>query len=595
MKKLLFLILVLTSVTQVTAQLKDKLKIGGEKTEDGSAPAEKKPKMSIGERLGNITGNLMTAKTDQLDGVVAKINYICGVYPPEIGTSESKYFPKGSREGDYFVSVSFMKNEGVGMYEVQGTMKAQGDVLDYIGLGTYARRYGYPLSGSVPLELTTTLGDVANFSLDPVAGIEILEVNGESSLPFIDLAEDITIKYYNPPGSEGTDVRVSLITDVMGARALNHFADFTTKEVGEVTVKIPKEALANPEIAGQLNAGQFNKGENFLILERERKVTGDALRSVSNYGDLAAAEISAKSYAAFPVIVKGKQETGVMASLTVRYRSPDKKLSYSFYKPNANTGIPFSKASKFGLTSFTMSATTFHQETETSSSSWTSGGMTYTSTTTTTTTLEFPQLPDSHWEYVMEAIYKEVTTFFKTEYGIDFVPVENVTGTPQYATLFSAENANEREGVKLSYKGTKRSSPKTIGEILGSTSSNITTDNPTVNMMKAAGDLDGLVAMNLNLGIAQNAAGNVILVPTFHIAISGRDESRGDKQGTYLDGYVVRSTGEPFNTAKVKASKEELLRVCSFEAIRGALKTGIADLREKEVAMGYDAIWSIGE
>ncbi len=592
-----FLLLLILGILggQTQAQLKDKLKIGSDKTEESGEAAEKKPKMSIGERLGNMAGNMMTAKTDQLDGAVAKISFICGIYPPEIGTSESKYFPEGTQEGDYFVSVSFMKNEGMGMLQVLGEMKSMGEVMEYIGMGTYAKSYSYPIYQNVQLELNSTGGDVAAFILKPVEGIEILEVNGESSLPIIDLAEDITIKYYNPPGTEGTDVRVSLITDVMGARALNHFADFATKSAGEVTVTIPKEALANPEIAGQLNAGQFNKGENFLILERERKLSGDALREGNTFGDLTTAEITARSYAAFPVIVKGKQETGVMASLTVRYRSPDKKLAYSFTKPNANTGIPISKASKFGLTSFTMSASTFHQETQSSSSSWTSGGMTYTQTTTTTTTLEFPQLPDTHWEYVMEGIYKDLTAFFKKEYNIDFVPVESVTSTPQYSTLFPTDQSNEKEGVKLSYKGTKRSSPQKISEILGSVSSNTTADNPTVNMMKAAGELDGLVAMNLNLGIAQNEKGNVILIPTFNITITGRDETRGDKQGTYLNGYVIRNTGEPFNADKVKASKEELLRVCSFETIRNTLKTGITELREKELEMGYDAIWSIGQ
>ena len=554
----------------------------------------KMPKMNIGEKIGNLTGNLMTGKSDDLAEVSVKAGYICSVYPPEIATSEAKYFPKGTYEGDYMASITFFKQEGMGLYEIQGEVTCEGKPMEYVGMGSYLTRFAIPPVEPVEVKIKTTTGDEASFTLHPTPEIEILTVNGEQFLPILDLAEDIELEYYNPEGSEGTRVRVSLITDVMGARALNHFAEFVVAKPGNQKVTIPKESLANPEIAGQLNAGQFNKGENFLIIEREVITGKEKYGADQNPGEIPTSELKTVSYASIPVIVKGKQDEGIMASLKVRARTEDKTLGYEFYKPNATTGIPFSKASKFGLVSFTMSASTFKQESETSERSWTVGDTKYTQTTTTTTTYEFPQLPAEHWEYVMDRIYKDVATFFSENYEIDFVPVEDVVNTPQYASLFPANEELNKSKVAMSYKGTQRVNPEGIFEVFGSISSNQTADNPKVNMMKAAGELDGLMSMHIELQVAGNKEGNVVLIPKFTLSISGRDENNNSKQGKYVDGYVVRTTGEPFNGDLLRTSKEELLRVCSHETILMAMQSGIAALRAKEIEMGYDKIWNIG-
>lgn len=556
----------------------------------------KVPKMNIGEKLGNLTGNLMTGKTQELDLASAKIGYICGVYPKDIKTSESKYFPEGTVEGDYAASVTFTKAEGIGMLELDGgEVLCEGEAMEYVGLGTYIKTFKNPPIKPLNLIIKSMSGDEASFTLVDLPGVEIISINGEASLPILDLAEDIELEYYNPKGSEDTRIRVSLITDVMGARALNHFADFPVSKEGIVKVTIPKESLANPEIAGQMNVGQFNKGENWLIVEREKILPSSEYGTNQNPGELSSSDITSRAYATMPVIVKGKQDGGLMASLRVTGNNGDKTVGYEFYKPNATTGIPLSKATKFGLVSFTMSASTFKSETETSSSSYTVGGTKYTRTTTTTTTYEFPELPKESWDYVMDKIYKDVETFFTTAYNISFVPVEQVVNTSQYSDLFPAEQSSNQKQVKKSYKGTRRVSPRGFSEIFGGLSTNMTADNPQVKMMKDAGELDGLVAMELNLQVSSNDKGNIVLIPFFKISISGRDETNNSKQGKYLDGYVVRTTGQSFNKETIKTNKEELLRVCSHRELISAMKSGVATLRAKEVEMGYDKIWELGE
>lgn len=560
-------------------------------------PKIKKPKkLNIMEGIGNMTGNLMTGKTDQLGNVSVKAAYINGMYSPDIKTTEGKYFPENLLEGDHLVMISFFKQEGMGLLELKnGSVQVNGESSTYHGLGSYGYYFDAIPDQPVDMQIQSENGDQANFRFYPTEKIEIVSVNGETALPVLDLAEDIEIEYYNPPGSEGTTVKVSLLTKVMGVRAFNHFADFKVKETGNVKVTIPKEALANPEIAGQMNVGNFDKGENYLIMEREVLTEKDEFDEFQKPGVIPTIELTSRSYASFPVIVKGKQEDGIMVSLKVRGQTEDKSLRYDFYKPNANTGIPFSKASKFGLASFTMEAKTYNKESETSSSSWSIGGTRYTETTTTTTILDFPELPESYWENTMDQIYQEVASFFKSEYNVDFVPVEDVTSSPNYQTLFPSKEKINDKVVRRSYKNTSRTQPQGFNEIFGSISSNQTADNPRVNLMKEAGDVDGMVSMHLSLVIGENKAGNIVLLPSLTLSIAGRDETRDDKEGTYVNGLVQRNTGEPYNEEMLKSNPDELLRVCSVSQLLHAAKSGIATLRAKEVEMGYDRIWSIGE
>lgn len=553
------------------------------------------PKVRLGEKIGKLTGNLMTGKTDDLSMVSVKNNFICGIYPPDIKTSEVKFFKDELYEGDYIVSISFLKQEGFGMLELKGEVTVEGEPMEYVGLGSYGKSFGYPLMHPVVVEINTESGDYASFTYHPIPKIDFVTVNGETSLPVLDMDEDIKLVYYNPPGAENTKVKLSLITDVVGVRALNHFAEFKSGEAGQVTVTIPKESLASPEIAGQLNAGNFNKGENYLILERELITNKDEYGPEQQVGKIATSDISVKSYAAMPVIVKGKQDGGLLVSLKVSGKSDNKSIGYDFYKPNATTGIPFSQGNKFGLVSFTMSASTYKRESNTSTSSHSIGNTRYTTTTTTTTTWEFPQLPDSYWNDMMETVYTDVVAFFKSEYNIDFVTVESVTSTEQYASLFPSGDKNTQTKVEKSYKGTNRVTPQRLGEFFANASSNLTSDNPTVNMMKNAGDVDGLVSMHLDLVVGENEKGNIVLFPKLRISANGRDETNNDKQGTYFNGVVARTTGEPFNEELLKSNPSELTRIVSWPNLKIEFEKGMRALRAKEVELGFDRIWSIGE
>lgn len=555
------------------------------------AKDENTTKKSFGEKMGDLAGNLLTAKTDALDNVAVTISVINGVYDMRTKTSETKYFPEGTVEGDNAVSVTFFKNGGVGLYKLKGEVFLDGIPMEYLGVGSYVSMFKEPWSGTKKVTIKTESGDEAEFIVEAVPPIEIVSVNDDKILPFVDLGEDMTVEYTNPEGSEGTNVSVSLLTDIMGARAFNSFADFPAKNT---KVTIPKEAFSSPEVTGRMNAGQFNKGANFLCLERVKKTEKSQLGSEQKPGDLSAVTIVQKSYSTWPVIVKGKQEHGIIAFLNFSGKFKDEKIGFEAHKPDAKTGIPFSRGSNFGLVSLTVNGKLYSKKTTSSSSSWTVGNTRYTQTTITTTILEFPQLSSAHWEYIMDDFYKRMTAFFKSDFNIDFVPVEKITSASNYNTLFNDAEINSDTKISQTYKNTKRSNPRSLGEFFKTLSSSQSSETPMNKMMRETG-VDGLVSVEIDLQIGADEKNHVVLIPRVNFSIKGIDETKNNRNGTYAEGTITFRKGIPFNSDAVRADPANLAKTCNIDQLLACMQYLLTNLRDKEVAMGYDKIWSIGE
>jgi len=555
------------------------------------AQKKKRKGLRLGEKIGKLTSNLMTSKTADLSEVSLRPTIISGVYNLDAKTSEATYFPKGTVEGDYVVSITFMKNKGAGMLELKGTVLCDGKIMEYVGAGTYMTVFHKPFTESKTVEISTEEGGKAKFLLQPLAPIEIISVNNEKYLPIIDLDKDLRITFNANTNKEDALLKVSLLTKVMGAVTFNKFADFSP---GTGNVTIPKEALSNTEISGGTkNMANFEKGENFLLLEKEIITEREAFDKSQEIEEIATISLYAKAYATMPVIVRGTQEDKIISAIRISGET-ENKIGVDLHKPNADSGIPFSRGSKFGLASLTLNVKPYKRETETSENSWSVGNTKYTQTTTGTTTLEFPQLPDGHWDYLLEKFYQELVAIFKADYNIEFVPVENVTGTVDYHTFFKDETVNSYVKVNRTYKNTNRSNPKSLGEIFGNISSNLTNDTPLLRIMKEA-DVDGLVNIDIDIQVGDDKNNLVILTPKVSISIRGRDEQKSNKQGTYVEGMLVSKTGNPFNSDRVKADKNALLNACSLNEISEALRISLAALRDKEIEMGYDKIWNIGE
>jgi len=560
-----------------------------DKKEEGATNTKKK---GLGEKIGNFAGSLLTAKTDRLDNVAPTITITSGLYDMRTKTSETKYFPEGTCEGEYAIGVSFFKNEGSGLLNLKdGEVLCDGKPMEYVGLGSYLMMFPEPFTEPKKLEIKAANGDQASFIVKPIPEIEIVSINGDRTLPIIDLDEDVTVEYFNPPGADSTTVTASMLTDIMGVRAFNKFADFPA---AKTKVTIPKQAFSNLEVSGKMNAGNLNKGENYFLLERVVRTENSQLGPEQKRGKIPNATLVAKAYSSWPVIVKGKQDEGVITQLNFSGKFTDDRIGFEVYKPNARTGIPFSNGSKFGLVSLTLNGRLYHKESKSSTSQWTVGNTRYTQTTTITTILEFPQLPDEQWDNMLAAVYMGVKALFSDKFNIGFVDVDQITSRPQYNKLFTDDEINTYTKISRTYEGTKRSTPKRLSELFGNLSSSQSAESPMNMMMQEAG-VDGLLSMDINLDIAADSKNHVVLLPSINFSIIGRDETKGNRNGTYAQGTIRFRKGVPFNETAVRSDPYSLVKVCSVDKMVECLEYMLTSLRNKEIAMGYEKIWNIGK
>lgn len=564
--------------------------------QDETKPKEKKkfklekPKLNVREKLGDITGNLMTSKTADISVTAPMVTLITGIYSKDTKTSESKYFPDDSQEGDHMMAITFMKNDGFGMYKIEGEVSVDGTQAEYPGLGSYMYNFDKPVDGPKTMKVKTESGQEASFTIEPLPTIEILSINGDNTFPIIDLKEDLKIKFTHPEGAEGTNVKVGLLTDVAGARAWNFFAEFKST-ADEVT--IPSESFSNLEISGQLNAGQVNRGTTYLVVMRERVIQESELKEGQVTGPVQGTVLKAQSYGVKGVLVKGKQENGVIAEVKFAGRIKD-ELSYAISKPNATKGIPFSKASRFGLVSMSIDGKTFKKETESGSNTYYSGGSQYTATWTRTTTYTFPQLPNGHWDAVMDAFYQKFTAMSESDLSVEYIPVDSVTGSPKYQGFYALQEQNSSEEIKRTYKNTLSLTPINFGQFWANRSSSQTGDTPDMLLMKDL-NVDGLVSLNITFDVGANENDQVVLLPKVSFSIKGRDETRDNKSGTYADGFIQFQRGVPFSEEKLKNDPNYLVEVLNIDEMVAGIRYMIQALIVKEKELGFEEIWSIGQ
>ena len=73
------------------------------------------------------------------------------------------------------------------------------------------------------------------------------------------------------------------------------------------------------------------------------------------------------------------------------------------------------------------------------------------------------------------------------------------------------------------------------------------------------------------------------------------DETKGNRQGTYANGYISYREGVPFNGNLAKSDPNYLASILNVGNTISCMGFMIDNLKAKEIAMGNDAIWSIGE
>ena len=73
------------------------------------------------------------------------------------------------------------------------------------------------------------------------------------------------------------------------------------------------------------------------------------------------------------------------------------------------------------------------------------------------------------------------------------------------------------------------------------------------------------------------------------------DETKDNREGTYAEGRITLNEGVPFSEESLKNNPDYLFNILNAPELLGTLQYMLENLRAKEVEMGYDKIWNIGE
>lgn len=542
--------------------------------------------LKVRENLGKAVLKVMTSKTNDLSLISAKAQYVVGMYPLYTDASDVDYYPENIEEGDHVLTLILMKNQGIGVYELDGTVTYNGQPLQYLGGGAYMIEIDPNDHSEKVLEVRTSSGKKATVKLNYIPQIQLKKVNGEESLPVIDLSKDLTFEYGPKYEDDKSEIRLAMMTDVAGARGWNQFQTLKERD-GEI--KVPSESYSNTQISSSAGTVKFIDGNNFLLAERRKIIESS---DIPDKGDFANLEIQSISYHAMPVIVTGKVDKRNASYILMRQNlgTDHGDVEIEISKPNAITGMPLSKASRFGLATLSVSGTTL-KTTTTSSTRYTSMLNNSQIITTVTTTYQFPQLPSSDWQKALDIFYGNLKTMMLSEFNIKFADVDSITSAAAYRT-FPTTESNSESFVSETYRETKRTQPSKLGEIFANVSTNMTTDQPDINLMKET-STDGLVNIEIHFNVAANNKGNIVLIPEVTLNMSGRNET-GNNEPVVYGKIVIRGfDGVPFNSDAVKSNPKALYNVLRGDDLIFAIKYSMIRLQEKERELGFEKIWEL--
>ena len=523
--------------------------------------------------VGNMTAKLLTAKTADLSNASVQVRFIRNLYQTEAQTTEVKHVSAIWQPGANVAVINFLKREGIGMYEIDGTVKLNGELLTHLGSGAYGKVLPADELSAQTFTIDTATGKHFEFTVEPLPEIAIRSINGQSEGATVDLGKSLELELENPSGTENTTIGLKLLANAVGTRAFYEVGIFKSTD----KLSMPATVFASSSVPN-VKFG-FNKGVNYLQVERSTS------RLVEMEG-VGAAQVISQSWDTAPVQVTGEPNYFTHITAEGEAGAENSPIAYSLRKPNAATGRPFSTAKKFALASLSVRGTLYQQKESTSST--TTGNIK--TTTTTTETWQFPPLPTAFWDQLLENINADIQNLMQERYGIQFIPVGQVVASGEYAKLEEIDQESSDVKIKRSYKGTKNLVPTSISGLLGQVSSTFAADRPEARLIRELG-VDGLVAITLDLDLPTDTD-KVTLRPRMGIRITGPPTSHTAGQAVYLEGGISSDKGVTFNESELE-NINALNRIVRKEELMAALVQAINELEAQEKELGYDLIWAL--
>lgn len=524
-------------------------------------------------QIGKLVGGLLTGSTADLKSVSVIAQHVSNSFTPEMGLTSGDFMPEGWKGGENFVSLTFLKRDGIGLSKIDGEVAVGSTPMNYIGLGSYG---SFSVKEEETVNIKTTSGQKASFKLRAQIPIKIKSINNGSN--WVDRNKDLVIELENPAGHENTMIRVMLIMDIAGVTDFAEVGHY--KSADKITVQ--KEDFLHPVVIDNI-AGGIRDGESWLAVERytvEKNLP-------SEFG---AAQIR-YIYSDYAKVTVSEEPEDVISGAIVYDEINNFKVDVS--KPNAYTGKPIGNAKKFAIASFSVRATKLKQvrtSTSSSSSSFYAGGYKYTNTTTITTvrTRKFPKVPKEHWDNITAELYSAFVTELKSVYNIELIPIEQVTAAENYKYLFPIEEKMSEAAYTGTYGGTKTLIPTSIGEIISSATSTFASDRPDAHLIRELG-VDGLISVTIDFEMPWfDDTEEMKLNPRMAFRITGGAFGYNYGPIVYAQG-VISGEGAEFDGENL--SIDFLQKTIRKNELMDAFGKSFQQLKEKEKVLGYAKVW----
>ncbi len=504
---------------------------------------------AAGGAVGGLGGMVSTA--DNLDNVDVIASVGTNIYSKDLGLMFTDFQGKEWINNGDFTMLQLAGKDAFTMYKYAGTIKVNGKELKHASMGIHTVTEN-PGSGNKKISFEKNGVVEGSFEIPlPAKNIKLISINGQNKNIKVDLTKDLQLELADYSVAADALVRVDVITTQIGIRTLSMVA--YVKPAAAIT--IPAAAFRNIE-----NTNNFNFKDCYLSVSEQQLV-----KAINTSGKIPASQMA----------ITGSND-GMWIDVTNSI-SNFKGFKFetgnaSVEKKNAAFAMPLSFAKNVAVSSFYTYGTTQLYDQKTNN--WTK--------TETTKSIEFPQIPDTCLDAMLEDLYKKFTATLTSVTGSTIMPVTVVPNAPSYANTIKfmpGEVNNEGEFLKV-YKDLKPV------KTLSSVSNRYYGESVLLKDIKA----DALLKVSLACALSWDKKPAMTPYLTVELVGISNGDFRSFMGNTKY--FTISITGNGYELKKNKPV--EFDKVFQVDAFNVQFKKALLDLKAKEEENGdYEKVWSL--
>lgn len=507
-------------------------------------------------KIAKVAGNtVMSANGMTAVGDLAEADVIVSVgtniYSKDLGLMFTDFLGKEWINNGDFTMLQITSKDAYQFYKYDGAIKVNGKELKHVSMGIHTATET-PATSNKKITFEKNGAVEGSFEVPvPAKNVKLLTINGQTKDAKVDFTKDVVLEFANYSSNPGSLLRIDVITSQIGIRTLSLVC--YVKPAAKVT--IPAAAFRNIE-----NSNNFNFKNSYLSV-------GDQLlvKAINPTGKIPQSQM----------VITGSND-GMWINVTDS-KDNSKGIKFesgnaSVIKMNAAQAPPLSFAKNIAVSSFYTYGTT--QLYDRSTNNWTKS--------TTTKTIDFPQIPDSYLDAVLEEMYKKFTATLVEVNGSAVMPTAAVTAAPSYENTmkFMKDEVNTEGEFLRVYNNLYPL------RTLTSVANGYYGESALIKDTKA----DALLKVSLACALSWEKKPE--MTPYLKIELVG--QSNGDFR-SFTGGtkyFTINITGTPYELKKKEAV--DFAKVFQVDAFNQQFKKALQELKDKEAASGeYEAIWKL--